>query len=119
VLVNGAWAPRWYWRNELEAMQDASRRMGYPDAHPSAVLRSDQPTDEFRPHPTEPGTSGRVWRYRTPAAAPVDPRTLTMPKQIRYRTPAAAPVDPRTLTMPKQMRCEAIRRLAEPARPGD
>jgi hypothetical protein len=67
VLVNGAWAPRWYWRNELKAMQDPSRRMGYPAAHSSAVLRSYQPTDEFRPHPTEPGTSGRVWLYRTPA----------------------------------------------------
>lgn len=68
ALVDGPWAPRWYWRDELEAMQRASRRMGYPGNHPSAVLRCYQPTEEFRPHPTEPDVTGRAWRYHRPAA---------------------------------------------------
>ncbi|MGE4153291.1 MAG: hypothetical protein AB7G17_13675 [Phycisphaerales bacterium] len=66
VLVDGAWAHRWYWRDELEAMQQASWRMGYPDDHRSAVLRCSRPAGESRPHPTEPDVSGQAWRYHRP-----------------------------------------------------
>jgi hypothetical protein len=65
VLADGPWAPRWYWRDELEAMQEASRRMGHPDDHAAAELRGYRPTEEFEPHPTDSGVSGRVWRFRT------------------------------------------------------
>lgn len=64
VLADGPWAPRWYWRSDLEEMQQASRRVGHPDGHPAAELRAYKPTDQYRPHPLDPAVSGRVWRYR-------------------------------------------------------
>lgn len=69
VLADGPWAPRRYWRDDLEAMQQASRTMGYPDDHPSAVLRGYQPTDQHSPD-GGPGSErpARLWRYQ-PAAA--------------------------------------------------
>ena len=66
VLGNGPWAPRWYWRDDLEAMQEASRGAGHGDDHPAAVLRGYAPTGEWRDHPDGMG-SGRVWRYRAAA----------------------------------------------------
>ena len=63
VLSGGPWPPCWYWRNEFEDMQQASRNTGYPDDHPAAVLRGYAPTDEWRPHPDEPDVAGRVWTY--------------------------------------------------------
>jgi len=66
VLVDGPWAPRCYWRDELEDMQAASRRMGYPDDHPSAALRAYRPTDERAPHQHNPDHDGRLWRYHPP-----------------------------------------------------
>lgn len=64
ALVDGPWAPRWYWRDELEAMQAASRSVGHPDGHPAAQLRCYRPTDGFRPHPEDAAASGREWRYQ-------------------------------------------------------
>lgn len=64
VLADGPWAPRCYWRDDLEAMQEASRRVGYPDDHPSAVLRRYEPTGESAIH--QDGAA-RVWRYRAVA----------------------------------------------------
>lgn len=64
MLADGPWAPRWYWRDELEAMQEASRRIGHRKDHPAAELRGYLPTAEFEPHPSDPGVSGRVWRFR-------------------------------------------------------
>lgn len=66
VLADGPWAPRRYWRADLEAMQHASRARGYPDRHPCAVLRgyhrTDQHTDDGGPDtttaPTAPMTRG-------------------------------------------------------------
>lgn len=66
VLVDGPWAPRWYWRDELEAMQATSRRMGYPDQHPAAVLRGYRPTGERVAHPHNPDRDGRAWRHHPP-----------------------------------------------------
>lgn len=64
MLADGPWANRWYWRDNLEAMQAASAR--YPDGHPCAEHRGYRPTNEYRDNPEGLG-SGRVWRYR-PAA---------------------------------------------------
>ncbi len=69
VLVDGPWAPRWYWRDELEAMQATSRRMGYPDQHPAAVLRGYRPTGERVAHPHNPDRDGRAWRHHPPGPA--------------------------------------------------
>lgn len=66
VLVDGPWAHRWYWRDQLEAMQRASRTVGYPDEHPSAVLRGYRPTGTRRPHPDGCDRTGREWRYQPP-----------------------------------------------------
>lgn len=80
VLADGPWAPRRYWRDDLEAMQHASRAMGYPDRHPSAVLRGYQPTDQHTfdggPDSDQPA---RVWRYRPPATDSAD--AAAIPRQ--------------------------------------
>lgn len=61
VLIGGPWRLRWYWRDELEAMQAAADR--YPDSHPAAQLGHYRPTDEHRDHPTQVDVTGRAWRY--------------------------------------------------------
>lgn len=66
VLVDGPFRLRWYWRDELEQMQQASRRVGHPDGHPAARMRGYQPTEQHQTHPLESGVTGRVWRYRPP-----------------------------------------------------
>jgi len=70
VVVDGPHAGRWYWRDELEAMQQSARRMGYPPAHPAATFTRYRPTDEWAEHPCEPGVQGRAWRYHQPPATP-------------------------------------------------
>lgn len=67
VLAGGPWMPAWYWRDDLEATQQASSR--YPDGHPAAVLRSYHPTEDWRPHPSDKDTEGRVWKHQ-PHSAP-------------------------------------------------
>lgn len=69
VLADGPWAPRRYWRADLEAMQHASRAMGYPDQHPSAILRGYRPTDEHASDDGPDGAPARLWRYQPPASA--------------------------------------------------
>ena len=68
VLVGGPWARRCYWRDDLEAMQQASRNMGYPDDHPSAVLRDYRPTDQHQPHPDDASRTVRIYRFSPPDA---------------------------------------------------
>ena len=70
MLTVGPHAGRWYWRDELEAMQQSARRMGYPPAHPAATFTRYRPTDEWAEHPCEPGVQGRAWRYHQPPATP-------------------------------------------------
>ncbi len=70
ALVDGPRKLRWFWRDELEGMQAAARRMGHPLHHPAATYRCYHPSTEWIEHPTEPGMRGRAWRYRQPAAAP-------------------------------------------------
>jgi hypothetical protein len=67
VLVDGPWKHHWYYRDELEAMQEGSRAMNYPDDHPAAQLRHYRPTHSWQPHPFEVGASAREWRYSPPA----------------------------------------------------
>jgi hypothetical protein len=68
VLVDGPWARRCYWRDDLDAMQRASRSMGYLDGHPAAVLRGYRPTDEQQPHPDDAERTVRVFRFTPPDA---------------------------------------------------
>ena len=70
TLVDGPRKLRWFWRDELEGMQAAARRMGHSLHHPAATYRCYHPTDEWVEHPTEPDVLGRAWHYRKPAAAP-------------------------------------------------
>jgi len=67
ALVDGPQALRWYWRDELEAMQVAARRMGHRLDRPAAVCRTYWPTEEWVEHPMEPDVRGRAWRYRDPS----------------------------------------------------
>lgn len=80
VLADGPWAPRRYWRDDLEAMQHASRAMGYPDGHPAAVLRGYHPTDAHSPD-GGPGSDrpARLWRYQPATDTTRGP--LTVPAQ--------------------------------------
>ena len=70
ALVDGPRKLRWFWRDELEGMQAAARRMGHPLEHPAATYRCYHPTDGCVEHPTEPGAQGRAWRYQPPPATP-------------------------------------------------
>ncbi len=69
ALVDGPWALRWYWRDELEDMQATSRRMGYPDDHPAAGLRAYRRTGERVAHPHHPDRTGRAWHHNPPQPA--------------------------------------------------
>ncbi|WP_226363364.1 hypothetical protein [Pseudonocardia sp. ICBG1142] len=74
VLVDGPWRGRWYWADDLAAMQHASRR--YPDGHPAAELRTYRPSNEFVPHPGEPEVTGRLWHHHPyPTAVTTSRRT--------------------------------------------
>ncbi len=68
ALIDGPRRLRWFWRDELEAMQTATRRRGYPDEHPAAVYRCYHPTQEWIDHPTTGDVRGRAWTYQPPAA---------------------------------------------------
>jgi hypothetical protein len=68
VLADGPRSHRWYWRDDLAAMQQASRNVGYDDWHPASVMRHYEPTEDFEMHPGGLG-AGRVWRYRMPERA--------------------------------------------------
>jgi len=67
ALVDGPWAPAWYWRDNLETQQAAAR-----DIHRrggTAQLGTKvhyQPTDRWIDHPTEEGVRGRAWTYQPP-----------------------------------------------------
>ncbi|WP_224392794.1 hypothetical protein [Pseudonocardia sp. ICBG1293] len=75
VLVDGPWRGRWYWADQLAAMQHAAAR--YPDGHPAAELRTYTPTETWTEHPVEPGVTGRVWRHHPPAPAATITRRST------------------------------------------
>jgi hypothetical protein len=91
VLANGPWARHQYWRADLEAMQAASRAIGYPDDHPSAVLRHYHPTDDYHPG-ARPDQHQRLWRYRAPATpsatAAATPTRCHDPQQEDRMNPA-------------------------------
>ena len=70
VLVDGPRKSRWFWRADLEQMQAAAQRMGYPLDRPAAVYRLYRPTQEWIAHPTESGVHGRAGRYQAPSVAP-------------------------------------------------
>jgi len=69
ALVDGPRKSRWFWREDLEQMQAAARRMGHPPDRPAAVYRLYRPTQEWIAHPTEPGVHGRAWRHQEPPVA--------------------------------------------------
>ncbi|MGD9525314.1 hypothetical protein [Pseudonocardia sp.] len=98
VLADGPWAPRRYWRADLEAMQQASRAIGYPDDHPSAVLRRYQPTDEHLPDDGPAGAPARLWRCQPPTSAS---SAVAVPRQ---RGRAHAPDDARGRDRPTRRR---------------
>ena len=71
VLVDGPWAPRWYWRDVLEAEQAGSRRMHACGGAAQLDTKCHyQPTEQWVDHPFEDDVRGRAWRYRPPAHTP-------------------------------------------------
>ncbi len=64
ALVDGPWAPRWYWRTDLEAQQAAAR---YVHARGGTAVLGEKahyrPTEQWIGHPTEPDVRGRAWTY--------------------------------------------------------
>lgn len=67
VLADGPWLSRWYWRADLERMQESARR--FPEGDPAGQHQSYRPTNEWRDNPEGFG-SGRVWRYRPTTGQP-------------------------------------------------
>ena len=70
ALVDGPRRLRWFWRDDLEGMQGAARRMGHPLEHPASTYRRYHPTEQWVAHPIEPGVHGRAWRHHEPPATP-------------------------------------------------
>lgn len=64
ALIDGPWRLRWYWRDQLEAMQTATRVMGHADHEPAAQLRHYRPTERWVTHPHEDDVPGRAWTYQ-------------------------------------------------------
>lgn len=62
VLADGPWAQRWYWADELTAMQRTARR--FPASHPAGELQHYQPTPHRLPHPEDSGVLGQAYRYQ-------------------------------------------------------
>ncbi len=88
ALVDGPCRLRWFWRDELEALQGAARRMGHRPEHPAGIYRCYHPTQEWIEHPSEPGALGRVWRHHEPSSGPrrvliTGSRSWTHPGPIR------------------------------------
>ena len=67
VLADGPWAQRWYWGDELAAMQQTARR--FPAAHPAGELQHYQRSSESFPHPENAELLGQAYRYLPAAAA--------------------------------------------------
>ncbi len=87
ALGEGPWAGAWYWREDLEAQQVASRRMGYPDDHPCAVMRRYRPTDTWHNHPKceerARGVRGCGWIYQPAEQEPsASLRASTAPPRV-------------------------------------
>ncbi|MPZ64545.1 MAG: hypothetical protein GEU83_03170 [Pseudonocardiaceae bacterium] len=69
ALVDGPWAPCWYWRDDLEAQQAAARDLHHRGG--TAVLGDKAhyaPTERWVDHPSEPDVRGRAWTYQPPTA---------------------------------------------------
>ncbi len=91
ALADGRWAPAWYWRDELEAMQASARNMhrcgGAAQLDPIAHYR---PTGQWVDHPTEQDVRGRAWRYQPPVVP--EPRKAGPGSAVA--TPAGAVIHP-------------------------
>lgn len=64
ALVDGPWAPAWYWRDELEAQQDAGRRLHDRYGQPLGDKCHYRPTEQWIDHPIEAEVHGRAWTYQ-------------------------------------------------------
>jgi hypothetical protein len=70
VLADGPWSGRWYWAQDLAAMQRAARR--YRPTHDAGQLQSYQRTTDQRPHPADSKVAGAIYRYRPPTMSSED-----------------------------------------------
>jgi hypothetical protein len=66
ALVDGPWAPAWYWRDDLQAQQQAARRLHEQYGQPLGDKCHYRPTEQWIDHPTEAGVRGRAWTYQPP-----------------------------------------------------
>jgi hypothetical protein len=62
ALTDGLWRGRWYWADQLAAIQETARR--YPPEHAAGQLQSYQCSTERVSHPDEPDVSGIAYRYQ-------------------------------------------------------
>ena len=60
VVVDGPHVDHWYWRDELEAMQQSAERTGYPPEHPAATFTHYWPADEWIERSASPAVYGRA-----------------------------------------------------------
>lgn len=66
ALVDGPWAPAWYWRDDLEAQQHAGQRMHEQYGQPLGDKCHYRPTEQWIDHPAETGARGRAWTFQPP-----------------------------------------------------
>lgn len=67
VLADGPWGQRWYWADELAAMQETVRR--FPADHPAGELQNYRRTSCRFPHPEDSELFGQAYRYLPAPAA--------------------------------------------------
>jgi hypothetical protein len=64
ALVDGPWRPGWYWRDDLEAQQDAGCYMHERYGQPLSEKCYYRPTERWVDHPGGDGVRGRAWTYQ-------------------------------------------------------
>jgi hypothetical protein len=62
VLTDGPWRGRWYWADELAAIQEAARR--YPPEDAAGQLQSYRLSTDRVSHPDEPEITGTAHCYQ-------------------------------------------------------
>ena len=89
VLADGPWAGRWYWAEDLAAMQRAARRYRPTDA--AGQLQNYQRGTDHAPHPSDPKVTGLIYRYRPPTPVTTSHNVIPTPRREEHRPCPAHP----------------------------
>jgi hypothetical protein len=70
ALADGPWRGRWYWADELAAIQETARR--YPPEHPAGQLQNYRRSTGRVRHPEELDLTATAYHYQEPAEGSAD-----------------------------------------------